>query len=53
MGKTLQGVLGKALKCISWWRSSSKAMGNVKYLFIAITSRSTLIQSVSALEFNI
>ena len=35
-------VLGMTLNCISWWGSSPGALENVEYLFITITSRSTL-----------
>ena len=30
------------LNCILWWTFSTGALGNVEYLFIAITPRSTL-----------
>ena len=37
-------VLCMILNCIWWWGSSSGALGNVEYLFIAITPKSTLTQ---------
>ena len=39
--------LRNPLNCIWWWGSSPEALGNVEYPFIAITSRSTLIQDGS------
>ena len=51
MGKTPSSqkrrVLGMTLNCIWWWGSSSEALRNMKYPFIGITSRSTLIRSGS------
>ena len=42
-----KGVLDMTLFCIWWWDSSSRAMGNVVYPFIAITPRFTLTRSGS------
>ena len=40
-------VLIMTQNCIWWWGSSLGALGNMKYLFIAITPRSTLTWSGS------
>ena len=41
-----RSVLAMALNSIWLWGSSSEDLGSVEYLFIAITLRSTLTQSV-------
>ena len=42
-----RGVLSMTLNCIWWWGSSFEDLERVKYRFIAITPRSTLIYSGS------
>ena len=39
--------LGMILNCIWWWGSNPGVLENMEYLFIAITSRSTLTRSDS------
>ena len=40
-----RGILNMTLNCIWWWDFSSEDLESVKFLFIAITPRSTLAQS--------
>ena len=43
----LTSVLDMTLNCIWWWSSIPGALGNVEYLFIAITPRYTLIRIIN------
>ena len=43
-----ENILCITLNCIGWWGSSSRTLGSMKYLFVAVTPNLTLTRSGSS-----